>query len=202
MERTKKIKIALGVTLFFLAVRFVLGFFPVPMEFVPYTGEPQKASLQEVYIVEIRHYMTTVDTMGDTMHYYEIKTPEGKVGLASSRTQYSNKTYEEPYRYIGQQCALMHIEQFDATYVDVFFETVKVEEPFLSTYGGDKQKAYAAVENLVVLNEIKDLKLEEAHPAAIWVAGCAFVSFCVMVAMLLKEYAGGRRKKGADEAEG
>ena len=201
MDRTKKIKIALGVTLFFLAVRFVFGFFPVPMEFVPYTGEPQKASLQEVYIVEIRHYMTTEDTMGDTMHYYEIKTPEGKVGLICSAYLWENKTYAEPVHITGTQNGLTQVEQLDPSYVETFFEGVKISEPFLSQHGDDEKKAYAAVEKMTVLNR-DYTETEEAHPAAIWVAGCAFVSFCVMVAMLLKEYAGGRRKKGADEAEG
>lgn len=200
MERTKKIKIALGVTLFFLAVRFVLGFFPVPMEFVPYTGEPQKASLQEVYIVEIRHYMTTVDTMGDTMHYYEIKTPEGKVGLICSAYLWENKTYKEPVHITGIQNGLTQIEQLDPSYIDTFFEGVKVSEPFLGEHDGDEQKAYAAVEKMAVLNR-DYTETEEAHPAAIWIAACAFAAFCVTVAMLLKEYAGGRKKKESEAEE-
>ena len=200
MDRTKKIKIALGVTLFFLAVRVVIGFFPVPLEFIPYTGEPQKASLQEMYIVEIRHYMTTEDPMGDTVHYYEVKTSQGKTGLLSSVYLWENKTYKEPVHITGLQNALTQISQLDPSYVETFFEGVKVSEPFLSEHDGDEKKAYAAVEKMTVLNR-DYTQTKEDHPAAIWVAGCAFAAFCVTVAFLLKEYTGGRQKKTSDTEE-
>lgn len=197
MERTTKIKIALGVMLFFLAVRLVIGFFPVPLEFAPYTGEPGKSSLQEVYITRIRHYMSVSNDMGDTVHYYEVKTADGKTGLISSQRLWENKSYEEPVRITGVQNALTQVEQLDDSYVKTFFEQVEISEPFLSEYGDDEQKAYAAVQKTTVLNR-DYTETEKDHPAAIWVAVCAFASFCVMVSMLLKEYAGNRRnaKKG------
>ncbi len=200
MDRTKKIKIALGVTLFFLAVRVVIGFFPVPLEFAPYTGEPGKSSLQEVYITEIRHYMTVDNDMGDTVHYYQVKTAEDKTGMISSEFLWENKSYEEPVYITGVQNAMTQVEQLDDSYVGAFFEQVTVSEPFLSDYGGDEQKAYAAVEKMTVLNR-DYTETEKDHPLAIWIAGCAFVSFCVMVAMLLKEYAGNRRNAKKEKVE-
>lgn len=200
MERTKKIKIALGVTLFFLAVRVVIGFFPVPLEFAPYTGKHEKSTLQETYIVEINHYLSLVTDTGSSLHYYEIKTKDGMTGMLSSSYLWENKTYAEPVHITGMENVMVQIDDLDASYVNTFFEGMQVSEPFLSAHGGDKQKAYAAVEKITVLNR-DYTETEEAHPAAFWVAICAFASFCVMVAMLLKEYAGGRRRKGTNEAE-
>ena len=201
MERTIKIKITLGVTLFFLAVRVAIGFFPVPLEFEPYTGERGKSNLQEAYIVEISHYMSLITDTGDALHYYEIKTKDGKTGMLSSAYLWENKTYAEPVHITGMQNVMVQIDRLDDSYVNTFFEGVQVSEPFLSAHEGDERKAYAAVEKMTVLNR-DYTETEENHPAAFWVAVCAFASFCVMVAMLLKEYAGGRRKKVTDETEG
>lgn len=185
MDRTLKVKIALGVTLVFLAARMVLGFFPVPLEFAPYSTTGEKTALQRISFSEITHAFSVLDVQGDPVHYYWVEQTDGTVGAVCSRVKYIDERFEEPVTFTG---------------IINFLEPM--EDPANSSAivvpEGGKIGDYAEMEKIAILNrDFTDTTTD--HPACIWVAGCAFLSFCVMLAMLLRDYAGGKRKPLPDK---
>ena len=185
MDRTLKVKIALGVTLVFLAVRMVLGFFPVPLEFAPYSTTGEKTALQTVTFTEITHAFSVIDLQENLVHYYWITEKDGSRGAVCSRVKYLDESFES-----------------DVTFTGVINFLDPMEDPagsgLLIVPEGGRAEDYTEMQKIAILNrDFTDTTTD--HPACFWVAGCGFSSFCVMLAMLLKDYAGGKRRRAAEE---
>ena len=187
MDRTLKVKIALGVTLVFLAARLILGLFPVPLEFAPYSTEGKAATLQKVSFVEIQLVFSLVTDDNIPVYYYKVVQTDGSEGAVCSKVLYNNETFEEPVTFTGMITRVAPTEDLYDPAIVVIPE------------GGDPE-AYKKMEGVSVLNRDYTQTTTD-HPACFWVAAGGFISFCVMLAMLLKEYAGGKRKALPDEAE-
>lgn len=200
MERTNKVKIALGILLVLLAIRCVLGFFPKPLEFAPYTGEGVDGDLQTVSFTEIRYAMTIKPEGGKMTHYYLVQTTEGSKGLVSSATKYIDEVFESPVTFTGMLASLPNPDEISADHQEFFYSQITPSDSFLKEYGS-KTEVYRALCDLPVLNRDFE-ETETDHPAAFWVSILAFAAFCWMLAMLLKEYSAGRKsKKQKEEAE-
>lgn len=187
MDRTLKVKIALGVTLVFLAVRMVLGFFPVPLEFAPYSTTGEKTALQTVTFTEITHAFSVIDLQENLVHYYWITEEDGSQGAVCSRVLYNNESFEKPVTFTGVINFLDPLEN-------------PADSGLLIFPDGKGPEDYTEMQKIAILNrDFTDTTTD--HPACFWVAGCGFISFCVMLAMLLKEYAGGKRRRAAEEKD-
>lgn len=181
MDRTLKVKIALGVTLVFLAVRMVLGLFPVPLEFAPYSPDGQVATLQKVTFTEITHAFSLIDIKENLVHYYWVTLEDGSQGAVCSRVLYKNESFEKPVTFTGIINVLDAEEDLTDSELLVFPEGGSVSD-------------YTEMRDMAVLNrDFTDTTTD--NPACFWVAAGGFISFCVMLALLLKEYAGGRQRK-------
>lgn len=198
MERTTKIKIALAVLLVLLLVRWILGFFPVPLEFASYTGEGDAGLLQTVTFDDILLVMTTVPEDGKATHYYLVHYDGGKVGLVCSATKYIDEVFQEPVTFTGMTVDLPDADSVTAENKEYFYSQITFADTYLSQYSGDEDAAYRSLCGITALN--RDFKAKE-NPgiAATIVSFLAFGVFCVMMAMLLKEYAGGKRAKARSE---
>ncbi|MBQ8911144.1 MAG: hypothetical protein IJY89_01075 [Clostridia bacterium] len=180
MDRTLKVKIALGVTLVFLAVRMVLGFFPVPLEFAPYSPTGEKTAMQKVTFTEITHAFSMIDMKENLVHYYWVTEEDGSRGAVCSRVKYYNEVFEKPVTFTG---IINFLDPLDDP----------AGSGLLIVPEGGRAEDYAEMQKIAILN--RDFtETTTDHPACIWVAGGAFLSFCVMLALLLKDYAGGKRK--------
>ena len=193
MERTTKVKIALGILLVLLLARWILGFFPEPLEFAPYTGGGEAGELQTVTFGEIKHVMTLTPETGKPTHYYQVRCDDGKIGIVSSANKYKDEAFENPVTFTGMSGVLPSIDTVTPENTEFFYSQIIFADAFLASHGGDKEQAYRAIADMTVLNS--DFKVKETPSlAATIVAALAFADFCVMMAMLLKEYAGGKRK--------
>lgn len=192
-DRTTKIKIALGILLFLLAVRWVLGFFPEPLDFAPYTGEGESGELQTVTFTEIRHIMTLKPEGGKAINYYLVKTADGKDGLISTAKLYYDEVLEEGVTVTGMLSELISPNEVTAENEDFFYSQITVTDSFLKEHGS-KPAAYRSVCDLPVLNRDFEETTTDNF-AALWVSFAAFGVFCWMLAMLLKEYSSGKKAK-------
>ncbi|MBQ9794251.1 MAG: hypothetical protein IJW34_04840 [Clostridia bacterium] len=181
MDRTLKVKIALGVTLVFLAVRMVLGLFPVPLEFAPYSPDGQVATLQKVTFTEITHAFSMLDMKENLIHYYWVTEEDGSKAAVCSRVLYKNERFEKPVTFTGVVNTLDPLENPAASGLLILPE-------------GGNAGDYTEMQKMAVLNR-DYTETTTDHPACIWVAAGGFLSFCVMLALLLKEYAGGKQRK-------
>ncbi|MBR4054845.1 MAG: hypothetical protein IKK06_08620 [Clostridia bacterium] len=181
MDRTLKVKIALGVTLVFLAVRMVLGLFPVPLEFAPYSPDGQVATLQKVTFTEITHAFSMLDMKENLIHYYWVTEEDGSKAAVCSRVLYKNERFEKPVTFTGVVNTLDPLEDPAASGLLILPE-------------GGNAGDYTEMQKMAVLNR-DYTETTTDHPACIWVAAGGFLSFCVMLALLLKEYAGGKQRK-------
>lgn len=192
MERTDKIKIVLGVLLVLIAVRLALGFFPTPLDFEPYATDAPTGQLQTVEAVEISLSLTYAREGEAPRYFYRIRTPDGSEGLLSDTTLYIDEVFTETVTFTGITSALPERDALPATFA--------LTQTVLTEYGGDAEQALAALHAMTAL----DLTFRDRstpHPAAFWVSLAATVTFCVMLAMLLREYFGGKRKQPKDEEE-
>lgn len=214
MERTTKIKITLGILLVLLFARWILGFFPEPLDFAPYTGEGDAGQLQSVTFSEIKHVMTVVPEDGKTTYYYFVTYDHGKTGLVCSATKYidevfgtevivdeSNDTSKEVVKtvtFTGMTVDLPGADTVKEENKEYFYSQITFADAYLAEFGGDEEAAYRSICDITALNRDFEAK-ENPNLAATIVSFLAFGAFCVMMAMLLKEYAGGKRDKKAKE---
>lgn len=214
MERTTKIKISLGVLLLLLFARWILGFFPEPLEFAPYTGEGEAGKLQTVTFSEIKHVMTVAPEDGNPTYYYWVFRNKEALGLVCSTTKYldgdfgSEIVIHEPTNtpttvtktvtFTGMTVDLPAADTVKEENKEYFYSQITFADTYLSEFGGDEEAAYRSICDITVLNRDFEAK-ENPNLAATIVAFLAFIVFCVMIAMLLKEYAGGKRDKKAKE---
>ena len=216
MERTTKIKIALGVLLVLLLARWILGFFPVPLEFAPYTGKGEAGLLQTVTFTEIKHVMTVVPEDGKTTYYYFVTYNRDEIGLVCSTTKYIDEvfgtevivpettgipvTVDKTVTFTGMLVDLPDTDTVTAENKEYFYSQITFTDAYLAEYGGDEEAAYRSICKQMVLN--RDFEAQETpNLAATIVAVLAFFAFCVMMAMLLKEYAGGKRERKSRSEE-
>lgn len=214
MERTTKIKITLAVLLVLLLARWILGFFPVPLEFAPYTGEGEAGLLQSVTFSEIKHVMTIVPEDGKTTFYYFVTYDHDKTGLVCSTTKYIDEVFgtevivnestdvsEEVVKtvtFTGMTVDLPGADTVKEENKEYFYSQITFADTYLAKFCGDEEAAYRSVCDITVLDRDFEAK-ENPNIAATIVSFLAFGTFCVMLAMLLKEYAGGKRAKARSE---
>lgn len=214
MERTTKIKITLGILLVLLLVRWILGFFPVPLDFAPYTGEGEAGLLQTVTFSEIKHVLTVAPEDGKATYYYFVTYDHDKTGLVCSTTKYidevfgteeivdesndTSTTVTKTVTFTGMTVDLPAADTVKEENKEFFYSQITFADAYLAEFGGDEEAAYRSVCDITVLNRDFETK-ETPNLAATIVAFLAFIAFCVMMAMLLKEYAGGKRDKSRRE---
>ncbi len=209
MERTTKIKITLAVLLVLLLARWILGFFPEPLEFAPYTGEGEAGLLQGVTFSEIKHVMTVVPEDGKTTYYYFVTYDHDKVGLVCSTTKYIDEVFgyeivfheptggtkkvQKTVTFTGMTVDLPGADTVKEENKEYFYSQITFADTYLAKFGGDEEAAYRSVCDSTVLDRDFEAK-ENPNLAATIVSFLAFGAFCVMLAMLLKEYAGGKKR--------
>lgn len=214
MERTDKVKISLGVLLALIAVRLVLGFFPTPLEFAPYAADAEAGELQTVDAVEATLCMTYAPAGQLPRYFYRFYTESGEEGLltrASAKKHTGpliDDTYLEVvdpengiYNFAGRIYRLRPPEEIPAEEQESFYAQLTFPEEELVKYAGDKTAAYRALCGTAALELYPDDQRADPHPAVFWVSLATMAAFCVMLAMLLKEYFGGRRKREKGEEE-
>lgn len=214
MERTDKIKIALGVLLVLIAVRLVLGFFPTPLEFAPYAADAEADELQTVDAVDAVLCMTYTPAGQMPRYFYRFYTESGEEGILTRAAAKRHTgpliddTYLEVvdpesgiYNFAGRIYRLREPEDIPAEEQESFYAQLTFPEEELVKYGGDKTAAYRAICGTAALELYTDDQRADPHPAVFWVSLATMAAFCVMLAMLLKEYFGGRRKRAKEEEE-
>ena len=214
MERTDKVKIALGVLLALIALRLVLGFFSTPLTFAPYEPDAKADELQTVDAVEAILCMTYAPEGQMPRYFYRFYTASGEEGLL---TRASAKRHTGPliddaylevvdpeeglYNFAGRIYRLRAPEDIPLAEQENFYAQLTFPEEELVKYGGDKAAAYRALCATAALELYADDQRSEPHPAVFWVSLATMAAFCVMLAMLLKEYFGGKRKRAKEETE-
>ena len=212
MERTDKIKIALGVLLVLIAVRLVLGFFPTPLEFLPYAPDAEAGELQTVDAVDAVLCMTFTPTGQMPRYFYRFYTESGEEGLL---TRVSSKRNTGPligdnylevvdpeggiYNFAGRTYRLRDPKDIPLEEQESFYAQLTFPEEELVKYGGDKTAAYRALCDTAALELFTDDQRADPHPAVFWASLATMAAFCVMLAMLLKEYFGGRRRRAKED---
>ena len=200
MERTDKVKIVLGVLLVLIFARLILGFFPEPLEFEPYATDAPAGKLQTVDAIEVQLCLTYVPEGSKPRYYYRFRTAEGEEGLFTDTVLYYDEVFPESATFTGITVALPDPDTIPTAQQEIFYAQLTLTEAELAKSGGDKAAAYRALSTVTAL----DLTFRDRttpHPAAFWVGVAAMAAFCVMLAMLLKEYFGGRRRRAKDEEE-
>lgn len=214
MERTDKVKISLVVLLALIAARLVLGFFPTPLEFAPYAADAEAGELQTVDAVDATLCMTFAPAGQMPRYFYRFRTESGEEGLltrAASKKQTGpliGDVYLEVvdpesgiYNFAGRTYRLRDPEDISPEEQESFYAQLTFPEEELVKYGGDKTAAYRALCGSAALELYTDDQRTTPHPATFWVSLATMAAFCVMLAMLLKEYFGGRRKRAKEEEE-
>ena len=214
MERTDKVKICLGVLLALIALRLVLGFFPTPLEFAPYSPDAKEDELQTVDAVDAVLCMTFTPSGQMPRYFYRFYTESGEEGLITRASGKKNSgvlisdDYLEVvdqeagiYNFAGRIYRLRDPDEIPTEEQELFYSQITFPEEELAKYGGDKAAAYRALSATAALDLFNDSLRTDPHPAVFWVSAATMAAFCVMLAMLLKEYFGGRRKRPKGEAE-
>ncbi len=194
MERTDKVKIALGILLVALAVRLLLGFFPIPLDFAPYDNRSETGQLQTVSFTAIRLCMTVKQENTGAMYYYLLRTEDEQDGLLASSTLYFDETFSEPVVFTGITVVLPDPDAVAPDAEAAFYAKFTFAEDFLKEHEGEAAEAYRTVQGLTALDATFQDKTKE-NPACFWVSLAAAAAFCWMLALLLREYLNGRRKK-------
>lgn len=214
MERTDKIKIALGVLLVLIAARLVLGFFSTPLEFAPYAPDAEAGELQtaDAEGATVTLCMTFAPAGQMPRYFYRFYTESGEEGLlthASSKKNPGNKIGDDYlevvdpeagiYNFAGRTYRLRNPDEIPLDEQESFYGQLTFPEEELLKYGGDKAAAYRALCDTAALELFDDDQRTDPHPAVFWVSLATMAAFCVMLAMLLKEYFGGKRKRAKEE---
>ena len=193
MEKTDKAKIGLAVLLVLLAVRFVLGFFPTPLETVPYSVSLEPRVLAETGIVEIRFCFGAERLKKAPLYFYTITSEDGSQGFLVSEEKYPSEVLKEPVTVKGNTMRMPESLEQERTelqnWADVIFE-----DGYFKEYNGSEDAAYAPFASKIVL-DLSNVKTTEDNPACLWVNLAAFLAFCYMLTMLLSEYASRKESK-------
>lgn len=200
MERTDKVKIALGVLLVLIAVRLVLGFFPTPLDFAPYAPDAQSGQLLTVDVTEIKLCLTYVQEGEKPRYFYRFRTENGGEGLFTDTALYYDEAFPEVLTFTGRAYHLPDPDTVSPAYQETFYSQFTFAEEELAKYAGDKPAAYRAFSASAAM-DLSFRDRTEPHPAAFWVSLATMAAFCVMLSLLLKEYFGGRRKRPKEETE-
>ena len=193
MEKTLKVKIALGATLCLIAVAFLLQFFPAREELSPYAPDATVGEAQYFDATEIAYCMTYSPADGKPLNFYRLRSGDGEILLADTQA-YLDETFSEPVRFTGY-ASLPFGEAPEQLLPRCTFD-----EDALSRFGGDAQAALQAFSQSAVMR--LDVHAGE-HPsvAFVCVSAAAMASFCAFLALLLKEYFGGKRKRAKDDED-
>ena len=193
MERTRKVKIALGITLCLLVSAFLLRFFPVQEELAAYAPDAAVGDALCFDAVEIEYCMTYSPADGKPLNFYRLRSDDGEILLADTQA-YLDETFSEPVRFTGY-ASLPFGEAPEQLLPRCTFD-----EGALSRFGGDAQAALQAFSQAAVMR--LDVHAGE-HPsvAFVCVSAAAMASFCTFLALLLKEYFGGKRKRAKDNED-
>ncbi len=192
MDRTCKVKIALGVTVALLALRVILGFFPADIEFAPFDDGAPVGELQSLEAVGITYCMTYAPTGYKPLNFYRVQLADGGEALLVDTTAYYDESFAEPVLFTGTTARPLGGEPEQLLPYCTFAESE------LSRFDGDAQTVLRGLSGVTVL----DLTFRDrTRPtvASFVVSALAMVSFCVFLAMLLKEYFGGKRRKAKGE---
>lgn len=200
MERTDKVKIVLVVLLVLIAVRLVLNFFALPLDFQPYAPDARAGELQTVDAAEVKLCLTYVQEGEAPRYFYRFRTESGEEGLLTSTVYYRDEVFPEIVTFTGRAYILPDPDTIPAAQQEIFYAQFTLSEDELVLHGGDKIASYRALCPVSAL-DITFTDRTTPHPAAFWVSLAATVTFCVMLAMLLREYHSGRRKGAKDEEE-
>lgn len=192
LERTDKVKIVLGVLLVLIAARLVLNFFPEPLEFAPYATDAPAGELQTMDVVEITFSLGYAPEGEAPRYFYRVRMSDGSEGLLTDTTRYIDEVFPETVTFTGRTYVLPELQNTAAN--------LALSEAELTRYGGNAEEALNALHAMTAL-DISFRDRTTPHPAAFWVSVATTATFCVMLAMLLKEYFGGKRKRPKGEEE-
>ncbi len=187
MERTQKVKIALGATLCLLAAAFLLQFFPVREELSPFAPDAPVGEARYFDAVEIAYFMTYCPANGRPLNFYLLRSADGTEALLSDTQTYNDETFSEPVRFTGYASLPL------GGAAERLIPQCIFSEAALARYG-DAQVVLQTVSQSAVLRLNKRAG-EHPSVAFVCVSAAAMLSFCVFLAMLLKEYFGGKRRK-------
>ncbi|MCH5183207.1 MAG: hypothetical protein J1E00_03445 [Oscillospiraceae bacterium] len=214
MERTDKVKISLAVLLVLIAVRLVLGFFPTPVEFSPYAPDAAEGELQTADAKDAILCMTFAPAGQMPRYFYRFRTESGVEGLLTRAADKKNSgSYingdqleiadpeEGIYNFAGRIYRLRDPEEIPLEEQADFYAQITFSDEELAKYSGDKAAAYRALTATAALDLFTDDLRTDPNPASFWVSAATMAAFCVMLAMLLKEYFGGKRKRPKGEEE-
>ena len=200
MERTRKVKITLGITLCLLVLAFLLRFFPVQEELAAYAPDAAasrswRASNKCSSIcstlcfdaVEIEYCMTYSPANERPLNFYFLRTADGTESLLVDTQAYINEAFPEPVRFTGYASLPL------GGAAEQLLPRCSFAESALARFG-DAQAVLREVSQTVAMRLNKHAG-EHASVAFVCVSAAAMLSFCVFLAMLLKEYFGGKRRK-------
>ena len=185
MERTDKAKIVLVILLVLLLARLILGFFPVPLEFSPYTGAGEASALQETDVKEIRYCFGAERLKNVPLYFHRIVTADGADGVLISTTKYRTETLEEPVHVTGITTRMPKDPEEERTKQQNWSKLVFEKEYLLEC--GSEAAAYEPFGNALAL-DLTFSDTTEDNPACLWVSIAAFAAFCCLLALLLAEY--------------
>lgn len=216
MERTDKVKIALAVLIAALLARVILGFFPTPLAFAPYTASGEGGVLEETTVTDLRLCFSAVSVDGTVGYYYLIHTEDGVSGFLKSSEKYISESLEplppegtekDPakhyyYHATGISVILPNSSSGTVTEQASFWEIITFENDYLTEHNGDVVSAFAPFCSAVAL-DMSYTDTTENNPACFWVSLVCLAAFIWMLVLLLAEYFSGRRmkKKSGDEPE-
>ena len=193
MEKTDKAKIGLAVLLVLLLVRFVLWFFPVPLETVPYSTASEPRVLAEASIKEVRFCFGAERLKKPPLYFYRITLENGEAGFLISEEKYVSEVLDEPVVMTGNTMRMPESLEQERTelqnWADVIFE-----DNYFKEHNGSEDAAYAPFASAIAL-DLTNVKTTEDNPACLWVNLAAFLAFCYMLTMLLSEYASHKESK-------
>ena len=194
MEKTDKAKIGLAVLLVLLAVRFVLGFFPTPLEFENYTPESEPTVLAKTTITGLRYCFAAERIKKMPLYFYLVTLEDGTEGYMISENKYlSEEVLEEPVELTGKTMRMPKDLETERTelqnWADVYFA-----DSFFKEHNGSEDACYAVFGSKIAL-DTTFTETTKDNPACFWVNLAAFAAFCYLLAMLLAEYAGRKASK-------
>ncbi len=187
MERTRKVKIALGITLCLLVSAFLLRFFPVQEELAAYAPDAAVGDALCFDAVEIEYCMTYSPANERPLNFYFLRAADGTEALLADTQAYIDETFPEPVRFTGYASLPL------GGAAEQLLPRCSFAESALARFG-DAQDVLREVSQTVAMRLNKHAG-EHASVAFVCVSAAAMLSFCVFLAMLLKEYFGGKRRK-------
>ena len=193
MEKTDKAKIGLAALLVCLLVRFILGFFAIPLEFSPYSKDGAPMLREEAEIREIRYCFGAERLKKPALYFYQIVLENGETGFLIADQKYLTEVLEEPVTVKGMTMRMpksLEQERVELqNWANVVFDT-----DYFKAYNGSEDAAYAPFSSVIALDTTYTETTRD-NPACFWVNLAAFAAFCYMLSMLLAEYASKRESK-------